>query len=290
MKPFRMRYLFLLLVTWPLFAQKFTIIHNGEKRKYTVFLPQDFNPVTKHPLVLNIHGLGANRKQQEKYSRMNKVADKEGFIVIYPYGNRHYWNTGVLKEPYITGRDDVGFINKILDTVIQEYNVATDSIYATGLSLGGYFSHRLACEMGNRIAAIASVGGAMSDSTNNNCSNPRPIPVLQIHGTKDPIVKYNGFRRSMPVEKTVAFWAKRNSCSSSDTVLIPDICSKDQTTASLIKFKCDSKAPVWFVKIHNGGHTWPGTRIDYLFLGKTNMDFKASELIWEFFSQFSLKQ
>ncbi len=282
------RFLILLLAASPLFAQKFTLEHEGKKRKYTVYLPAGFNPAVKHPLVLNFHGLGGNPRQQQKYSRMNEVADKEGFVVIYPYGDNHYWNTGAMNKPYVNGRDDVGFINKILDKAIQEYNISPDSIYASGLSLGGYFSYRLACELGNRISAIASVGGVMSDSTNKYCQSARPIPVLQIHGTKDPIVKYEGFKRSMPVEKTVAFWTKRNSCSHSDTVLLPDISVKDKTTASLIKFNCNSKAPVWFLKIQNGGHTWPGSKINYLFLGKTSKDFNASELIWEFFSQFSL--
>lgn len=268
------------------YSQKFVFKYEGKKRRYVVHLPKDYNRSKSYPIVLNFHGLVANNQQQRKYSQMDKTADKHGFIVVYPFGKGHFWNTGIGKKSYLNSRDDVGFVNEILNQLIKNFNTDTTRIYSCGLSLGGYFSYRLACEMSHRIAAIASVGGVTSDSTAKYCTTSKPVPVLQIHGTKDPIVKYGGFKQSLGAEQTVNYWIKKNKCVTSDTTLMPDICSKDKSTAQLIKFKGAYAEEVWFVKITNGGHTWPGAKIDYLFLGKTNMDFSTNELIWTFFQQY----
>ena len=282
-------YILLFLSVQFAFAQKYVFQFEGNKRKYFVHLPPGYSSSEKLPLIMNFHGIVANSKQQEKYSRMNETADKHGFIVVYPYGKGHFWNTGIGKKSYLRSRNDVAFVNEMLNHLIRDFNIDTTRIYSCGLSLGGYFSYRLACELSHRIAAIASVGGVTSDSTAKFCINSRPVPVLQIHGTQDPIVKYEGIKQSLGAEETVNYWIKKNNCTvSSDTSMLPDECPKDKTTAQLIRFKGIKNQQVWFVKIQNGGHTWPGTRIDYLFLGKTNMDFKASELIWEFFKQFHL--
>ena len=270
------------------FSQEFVFKYEGDKRKYIVHLPKEYSPSKKYPLVLSFHGIIANNKQQRKYSQMDKTADRHGFIVVYPQGKGHFWNTGIGKKSYRNGRNDVGFVNEVINRLVKDFSIDTTRVYACGLSLGGYFSYRLACELSPRIVAIASVGGVTSDSTAKYSTGSRPVPVLQIHGTSDRIVKYGGIKQSLSVEQTVNFWIKKNHCVSSDTTMLPEVCAKDKTKAQLIQFKSERPEQVWFIKVLDGGHTWPGAKIDYLFLGKTNLDFDASEMIWKFFTNYHL--
>lgn len=265
--------------------------YNGDEWRYLVYLPSDYDSEKKYPLVLNFHGILMNTNQQMIYSQMNVVAEHEKFIVVYPQGRARIWNTGIGSFCYKGGRDDVGFVNALLDSLINHYSIATDSVYAAGMSLGGYFSYRLACELGHRLAAIASVTGVMSDSTFKYREACNSIPVLQIHGTDDWIVKYRGSKKSKSVEETIKFWVKKNQCFTVDTIVIPDSCKKDRSCSVLIRYdSCLTSDPVWFVKIHNGGHTWPGTPVNYIFTGRINYDFHASVAIWDFFRRFSRDQ
>lgn len=272
-------------------AQNFCLKHDGKQRNFTVHLPKGYNARHSYPLVLNFHGWGGDPDQQQRYTKMNDVADKEGFIVVYPQSYRRYWNTGVLPLSYKSGNDDVGFVSALLDSLSHRYLIDQDSVYVVGVSLGGYLAQRLGCELGNKIAAFVSVSGLMSDSTKKHCSEFGTMPILYMHGTRDWLVPYRGNRIALSVEKTVDFWRKYNCCESAgDTAQIPDFSPEDKTTTQLIRYRCHNRSQVWFVKIKGGGHTWPMGGIDYWYFGKTSMDFNASQLIWEFFKQFSLKR
>jgi polyhydroxybutyrate depolymerase len=280
----------LLLGFHGLFAQKYSMEHEGKKRAYLVHLPSHYEASRHYPLILNLHGWGGSPEQQERYTQMDKLADKEGFIVVYPEAYHHFWNAGVLDYHYEKGRDDVGFVRKMIGRLTKEFAIAEDSIYVVGISLGGIFSHRLGCELGDRIAAFASVSGLISDSTEEHCPTYGNMPMLMIHGTRDPVMKYAGSREYRSVAETFDFWKRYNHCHLSDTIAIPDHCPKDKTKAFLIKSVGDNQAQVWFVKIQKGGHTWPGGTLSYWYFGRTCQDFDASLLIWDFFKQFSLKK
>lgn len=273
-------------------AQKYRLPYKGDKRKYIVHLPKGYDPEKVYPLVLNFHGIYMYAWQQKNYCRIDQVADREQFIVVYPQGKSRVWNTGIVRDEYSSDPDDVGFVNALMDTLINRYSVDTTRIYAIGMSLGGFLSYRLACELPRRFAAIASVTGVMSDSTMMNCSNTSGIPVLHIHGTNDHIVKYPGIKSSLGVEETLEFWVRKNGCNANaDTIAVPEGPRRDKSCVELIKYTaCASGAPVWFYKIHNGGHTWPGTPISFLITGRRNFDIEGSEVVWAFLKQFTLQE
>jgi polyhydroxybutyrate depolymerase len=266
------------------FAQTTTgsIEHDGIVRNYRLHLPPNLPAGSHPPLVFNLHGYSSNAQQQELYSGMNAVADTAGFIVCYPDGIGNAWNIGVAGG---STADDVGLIAALIDKFHNENGIDLERVYSCGMSNGGFFSYRLACEMGDRIAAIASVTGSMTTALLNDCDPIRPMPVLEIHGDADPVVDYNGATGIAAIPDVFSYWAGHNGCVSPGlNGTIPDIAPNDQCTASFESyFACNDLAEVILITVHNGGHTWPGAFHTVVF-GATCQDFNASVEIWKFFN------
>ncbi len=269
-----------------------TISHDGETREYSVFLPTGYQPGESLPMVFNLHGFGSNVTEQIFYSALNGIAQAENFIVVTPQGlvrTTSVGQTGTHWNAYFgTDVDDVGFLSLLIDKTYTDYNIDLARVYSTGMSNGGYMSYRLACELSDRIAAIASVAGGVFNEQLNNCSPSRSVPVMQIHGTNDGIVNYEGIPLFAPsIPDLVNFWVNHNNCSTpADTIEIADIDMMDNSTVEKLEYKNgDDDSEVWFYIVDNGGHTWPDALID-LPGEVTNHDFNASQHIWDFFSQF----
>ena len=269
----------------------------GITRDYLVFLPKSYDGVTQMPVVLNLHGYTLDKQQQMNYSQMNLVADTAGFIVVYPNAVNTTWNSGIYDSPEAPPNpniNDIGFIDALIDTLQSHYSIDLEKIYSCGFSNGGFMSFKLACQLSNRIAAIASVEGAISNTTASECNCNHTMPVLIIHGTADNIVHYNGDAGWHSVEYTLDYWKNFNSCIESDTTSLPDLDTLDGCTVERINYT-DSfdSIKVVFYKVINGGHTWPGGDKQYLVLswgdiGKTNGDFNASVEIWNFLKTYKL--
>jgi polyhydroxybutyrate depolymerase len=266
------------------------IYQSGVLRSYLVHLPPGFNASSNLPLVFNLHGATSSGAQQEFYSRMSETADANNFIVAYPDGINNVWNSG-FSAPYSGGVDDVGFISMLIDTISSAYHIDLNRVYSCGMSNGGYQSFRLACDLENRIAAIASVTGEITSLTANNCVLSRNIPVMIVHGTADPVVDYNGAAGSYGIEQTISFWLNKNQCSNiNDTTFLPDVVpiTTDSSTVQKIHYRtCASGVEVLFYKIIDGGHTWPNAPFHYIF-GPTNEDIDGSTEVWNFFKRFTL--
>lgn len=267
-----------------------SFVHQTVTRNYIVHLPPGYPDGSAYSLVINMHGYGTNGNLQESLFEMSPVADTGNFIVVYPDGISASWNAGQLWS-YATGIDDVSFISTLIDTMVANYTIDTNRVYATGMSNGGFMSYRLACELADKIAAIASVTGVMSDSVYNSCQTSRPVPVMHMHGTTDPTVDYNGDTGQQSVDSCISYWVQRNNCSPTPVVTaIPDIVTSDNCTADKFVYGGgDDNSEVVFFKITNGGHTWPGgPDLSGFGYGYTNMDFIANGEIWLFFRKHTL--
>ncbi len=152
------------------------------------------------------------------------------------------------------------------------------------MSNGGFMSYKLACET-QRIAAIASVTGSMTTQTFGSCA-PSPIPVMEIHGTLDATVPYDGTATFVPIPDVISYWVGVNQCNPTPvTTNIPNTNLLDGATAEHYLYSGGiNGTTVEHFKVINGAHTWPGAPI---VVGTTCMDFSASKEIWRFFSQYT---
>jgi polyhydroxybutyrate depolymerase len=230
---------------------------------------------------------------------MNAIADREDFIVVYPQGTNNFWNDGRERAPQA---DDVGFIRLLIAHLEKTLNVDSRRIYAAGISNGGMFTQRLACELGDKIAAMASVAASMPENYSVRCRPTDAISVLMIHGTDDPLVPYRGGAlppasniggKVWPVADTIKYWAAHDKCSDKPNInYLPDKDSQDRTVTRHEEYVgCFRGTDVVLYVVEGGGHTWPGAN-QYLperVVGTTARDFDGSEVIWDFFKHHSKK-
>ena len=268
----------------PASAQSDSFVVDGVYRNYIVHLPTGYTSSAAYPLVLNLHGYTSNAVQEELYTQMDISADANHYIVVYPNGISNYWNA------FGVGADDVKFIRQLIDTISVRHHINTKRVYSCGMSNGGYMSYTLACQLSDKIAAIASVAGTMSLNTYTTCNPGRKVPVMHIHGTTDPTVPYaTGAGNSVGVEQTLAYWRDTNNCGMlSDTIDLANTNTGDSCTVKRIDYAHCSNSELLFYKVKNGGHTWPGSPISINLYGYTDRDISATDEIWKFFSKYSL--
>lgn len=259
-----------------------TLEHGGRTRSARVHVPPSYDPTVPTALVLNFHGLTSNAIGQEQYSDLSAKAGVRGIIAVHPEGHQNSWNAspsccGVARDEEV---DDVGFVMALLDALEASYCIDPKRIYSTGMSNGGFLSYRLACERSDRIAAIASVTGVLGVDAE-ACTPGRPVPLLQIHGTADFLVLYDGGASLngtyMSVADSVGRFRMLNQCASTseETFAQGDVrCERWG--------ECDEGADVELCTVTEGGHTWPGAEPNFL-LGNTTTNLDATEAILDFF-------
>lgn len=243
-----------------------TLAHGGRDRSYVVHVGDAADDDAALPLVLNFHGLNNSPSTQQSFSRMNDLADDEGFIVVYPQGVGSSFNAGgccgTAAEQDI---DDVGFARAIVDDVASKICVDRRRVYATGFSNGGFMSHRLGCEASDLVAAIAPVAGARAVAT---CAPPRPVPVIGFHGDADSIVSYASGAAA------VEAWVAHDDCAGSPARTMHGASYCDRWAS------CAGGAAVELCTITGGWHLWPGASSAH----------PATPAIWEFLRAFTLPE
>lgn len=280
--------------------QTYQMMHDGRERRYIVHAPPGWDRRTKLPLVLSFHGGTGRAEVQRTMSQMNATADRHGFIVVYPDGTGPEIQLRGKEVPILTwnaGRccgyavkqnvDDVGFVRALLDKLQSQLPVDENRVYATGFSNGAMFTHRLGVELSDRLAAIAPVSGALMVDA---AAPKQAIPVMHIHGLKDPNAKFEGgpgrvdktTHKSIP--DTIAWWVKANRCRPKPVRTQP---SEDYTVERYEPESDASQAEVVLITLPEGGHTWPGgvDTMPKFDKGKLVSSVEASELIWGFFQR-----
>lgn len=250
-----------------------TVGNGGTKRTTRLHVPKTYDPNKPAMLVLNFHGLSMDATQQAFMSNMTPASDARGFIVAYPEGVGQSFNAGVCCGTAASQNvDDVGFTKALIDDLQREYCIDAKHIHATGMSNGGHFAYRLACEMSDVLGAVAPVAGALLQGS---CTPKRPIPILHIHGTSDSIVTYAGagFRGA---EASVGYFASGYGCSNDPP---KEVFAKGDATC---KKRVGCSADLELCTINGGGHTWPGG-VPLFVLGKTSSDLDATKTIIDFF-------
>jgi polyhydroxybutyrate depolymerase len=267
-----------------------SIISSGVKREYVLHVPASYRHGRPAPLVISLHGAGLWGGGQKTISQWNRLADREGVIVVYPSGFKdggpRIWH--VERSPRLAR--DIRFIAELIDTLAAHYSIDRARIYANGLSNGGGMSFVLSCTLSDRIAAVGLVAAAQTLPWQ-WCRDRRPVPMIAFHGTADAQVPYQGGSswvspRAFPGAAVwAANWARRNGCAAEPA---KSVVAADVVRAQYVG--CANDADVVLYTILGGGHTWPGGKaLPEWFVGRTSNSVDATRVLWEFFRAHPLR-
>ena len=281
-----------------------TIEVGGVARTFLAQFP-DAKPA---PLVIVLHGNTQSGADMKARTSWPSVARRERFGVIFPDGLNHAWadlrpDTKRAGRVPPKGTDDVGFIVRLIEKYVADGSADPKRIYVTGLSNGGAMTMTLVCARADLFAAAASVIINLTDEAAVACHPSRPMPMLMINGTVDPLIPFGGGKGTSrfavdgfwPTMKTLEFWRKLNGCEIGDGAVtdLEDRDSDDQSTVTRIESRCPPARDVVLYRVNGGGHRMPGAFSDVrfppiaaAFLGPQNRDTDGAETIWAFFRNF----
>lgn len=276
-----------------------TLRHAGLERHYVVYRPAGWSSDVANPVVLVLHGGGGDGARMARLTGFSALADRHGFLAVYPDGIDRHWNDGRGVEKYRAQRediDDTGFLAELVERLAREYRIDRRRVYVTGVSNGAFMSHRLACEHADLFAAFAPVIGSMAENIVAGCRPGRSVPMLIMNGTEDALVPWEGghvrfgrrqLGRILSTPASVEFWVRHNGCrTTAVTTELPDRDPRDGTRVTLSRYSgCRDGVAVLLYTVRGGGHTWPGgwKYLPEFMIGRTSQDVIASEIIWEFF-------
>jgi polyhydroxybutyrate depolymerase len=266
-----------------------TIEAGGRERTYLIHVPTSRSP--KAGLLLVFHGGGGSGAGMPRFTGFDPLADQYGFVAVYPDGVNRQWNDGGIPN---NGVDDVGFVRALVHRLAQRFGIDRNRIFSVGISNGAMFSQRLACDLADGVAAFAAVDGNMPSAIASSCHPRRAVSVLQMNGTSDPLMPFEGGNVTigrrvgvLSAEQTVAFWVRNDRCSpAASTTMLPTVAPPDGTNVERRAYaRCRSGSKVVFYVVHGGGHTWPGgyQYLPAIFIGRTSSQLDASRTIVQFF-------
>ena len=272
----------------------------GYERSYLVHLPPEAKMQGPLPILLHLHGGGGTAQSNMvlTFGRFNELADRDGFIVVYPNAVEKNWNDGRksnLVKAWQENIDDVGFIAAIIDELKAKYNIDKERMFTTGMSNGGFMSSRLLCDRADLFRGGAILTASLSRDYLPNCNPSKAVAVMLMNGTDDPLVPYDGgqikvFNKTrgeiISTDEWIAFWEAKNECNTKLAKRQLADKAADGTRVEVEEYTdCKDDGALILYRIKGGGHTWPGGK-QYLgerLIGKTSRDIVACDVIWEYF-------
>jgi polyhydroxybutyrate depolymerase len=245
----------LLLAAQPLLAQTLTFNWQNTQRQYMLFEPSGRDGAL--PVMYFLHGLGDNITRCNNEMHFGNLAERYGWVVVVPQATSvsgyTMWNAGLGGTA-----DDAGFLLALLDTLIADGKVNADSVFFTGFSMGGFMTHRMAIEHGDRITACAPVSGLIAFAFANDVP-PVPVRMLHIHGTSDDVVGWNGGSAyfgtiGISVDSVVSFWTGWNNCDATPTV--DTLPHRVNDGLRFVRFTYSGEAEFQLLKVIGGSHNW----------------------------------
>lgn len=283
-------------------AKCYSIEHGGLTRTFRVYAPVGLKkPV---PLVMVLHGGGGSGGNMEWLTQrgFNRIADRDGAVIVYPDGISKGWNDGRsdMKTKAVAEQiDDVGFLRALAHALAAMFPIDPKRIYVTGISNGGMMSNRLACDAADVFAAAAPVAGDLSVDVAPRCKPARPVSIASFNGTDDPVVPWGGGQVKVlwakrgaviSAQETLEEWRKLDRCGEQRDGAVVDSVREDATSIVEHSSSCAEGTEVRLYEIRGGGHTWPGGEA-YLgerLVGRVSREIDANEVIWKFFQQHRL--
>ncbi len=277
-----------------------TININKQDRTFLWYAPKK---VTSNTILFVLHGstgTGEGVREQTAYE-FDQIADREGFVVVYPTGYSNHWNDCRGSADYEANTeniDDISFLKAIERILGQKLNRSFSHRFATGHSNGGHFCFKLALEAPDWISGVAAISANLPIDSNLDCQKSgKFVPLLLINGTEDKVNPYNGGLVSilgndsrgtvMSSDETMNYWLQLGNCAPTPTQqTLENLNQKDQSTVEVSTWQCKGQGTASLYKIVGGGHTIPHTKSGMpKVLGVTNQDINAGEEIWQFFKK-----
>ncbi len=251
---------------------------NGVEREYHLLVPTG-SPHGPMSLVVMLMGGDAGSWKFPQQGKWEKLAETEGMVIAFPVGklfppNESAWQLNTDAQ----SRHDIDYIEAMIDDISSRHAVDAARVFAVGYSLGAMFSYELACQMSERFAAIASFAGSMPVAPK-SCDPERNVPLMHIHGVKDPIIAYEqtwdwkdwdsvGTMRDIP--SLVQFWRERYNCQDERR-------AESEAVVHLVHDSCEQEARVEHYRLETVGHEWP----------ETVSGVSTHRVIWSFLSGFT---
>jgi polyhydroxybutyrate depolymerase len=233
----------------------------------------------------------------DRWTGYSALADEDGFVLAMPRAVGEVWNDGRYRAPgwpEHDGIDDVGYLLAVVDDIGRRQPIDPRRVYVVGMSNGATMAGRLAWEHPDRVAAIAQVAGTVAAEIVEGPRPATPVPLLEVHGTRDRVAPYDGGRADLwvrllarrpagpllGVDEWARRWVERNAATEGPQVetLAPDVAVR--------RWRGPSPASdVAFYRVDGGGHTWPGARLWMPpHLGRVSRSLDATRVSWEFLS------
>lgn len=259
---FKLAGIAIVVVVLGAFAQTKTMQIAGVSRSYIVHAPSG---LTKPPLVLNFHGYDMDAASEQSYTKMDQIADREKFIVVYPNAINKSWD--------LSGPNDYAFVLAIIDTIKATYHIDTTRIYSCGFSQGGFMTYQLACRYSNIFAAIAPTSGTVSGT----CDLKRPVPLRMTFGTNE---FDRGATQTAQFMQSVTTWVEMLECPETPVITRPYPASNPNSLVTRLYYgPCAGGTEVIADSVRTGGHEWPMNTSDRI---------NNSEETWTFLKKWTL--
>lgn len=279
-----------------------SIVIAGKTRTFLRYTPNRLLG-KRAPVVFALHGAKGTADRVSGYLGLNAVADREGFVVVYPQGEKNRWNdgrpAGKAGGTEVSGANDEEFLNGLADALIAQGVAEANRMYLLGVSNGGFMGFTMACNSASRFAAYAGVISSMAADKIGRCQPGRPVPVMMVNGTADDLIRFDGapgkfgINGNAPPLEVARHFASVAGCRSVSAVPLPDADPGDGTKVVLSSWSgCAPGGGVMFYSVDGGGHQPPsrgktsGGVVLEMFLGPRSHDFDTAEAAWAFFKEY----
>lgn len=277
-------------------AARASLVLDGRERTWLRYTPAHLAPGA--PLLLVLHGTGIDGARMRTWTgyAFDRLADRFGFVVVYPDGYKQGWNDcrkGGGTPAKDAAIDDVGFLRALVARMRDEAGIDPARVFAMGFSNGGQMGLRLHAEHPGMLAGLALVGANMPVPEDSLCTWQAPLPLMMVSGVDDRIVPYEGglvtlFGRKVGYVKsaldTAARFAALADASGPHTTAIDAPQVDGKTRIELRTWEREGRAQVALYTVHNGGHTVPQPYFSFpRLLGRTSRALDTPTRVVDFF-------